>query len=239
MNKYEYILFDADGTLYDFPTAEKNAIQETWSAHKIPINETTLSCFHKHNGFCWKQLEEGTIGYDVLPNKRFQLMFDELGYSHLDPPKFNDEYISNITKHTKLFPQSLEVLKTLQNRGYKLFIITNGIYTFQREPFYREETKEIFSQVFYSSKLNVCKPNKKFFDKVFKELGLDEISVDERKQKVIVIGDSLTSDIQGGINASLDTIWYNPNNLPVNEKVTPTFVVNQLVDLLQYFPPLK
>ncbi|KAK8897491.1 hypothetical protein M9Y10_015446 [Tritrichomonas musculus] len=239
MNQYEYILFDADGTLYDFPYAEEHAIQETWDAYKIPVNEITLTCFRKHNIFCWKQLEEGLIGYDALQPKRFELMFGELGYNEINPSKFNHDYIDNITKHSKLFPQSLEVLKELKNRGYKLFIITNGIYSFQKEPFNREETKNIFEKVFYSQILNVCKPDKKFFDHVFKGIGLENVSAEERKKKVIVVGDSLTSDIQGGINANLDTIWFNPNKTPVNEKVKPTFVINQLNELLDYFPSLK
>lgn len=239
MSHYEYLLFDADGTLYDFQDAEKHAIQETWNAYKIPINETTLSCFHKHNGLCWKQLEEGKIGYDVLPRKRFELTFNELGYSHIDPQKFNDDYLSNLSKNGKLFPQALEVLKTLKNRGYRLFIVTNGIYSVQKERFNQKETNGIYEKIFCSEQLKVNKPHRKFFDLVFKEIGLADISEEERKKKAIVIGDSLTSDIQGGINANLNTIWYNPKNQPVNEKVKPTFIIHQLNELLDYFPPLK
>lgn len=234
MNQYEYILFDADGTLYDFPYAEEHAIQETWNSYKIPINDHTLSCFRKHNGFCWKQLEEGKIGYDTLQPKRFELMFNELGLTHIDPPQFNSDYIFNITKHTKLFPQSLEVLKTLKKRGYKLFIITNGIYSRENEPFKRDEVDGVFESVFYGRSLKVCKPHSEFFDKVFNGIGLD---TDGRK-KAVVVGDSLTSDIQGGINAGIDTIWYNQGGAPVNELVRPTFTVRQLKELLDHFPPI-
>lgn len=238
MSKYEYLLFDADGTLYDFHYAEENAIQETWTAYNIPLNDTTLKCFHKHNSLCWKQLEEGKIGYDVLPRKRFELTFNELGYSHIDPQKFNDDYLSNLSKHGKLFPQSLDVLKTLKSRGYRIFIVTNGIYSVQKHRFNQEETKGIYEKIFCSESLHANKPDPKFFEAVFKEIGLADISEEERRNKAIVIGDSLTSDIQGGINAKLNTIWYNPNNLPINEKIRPTFVIHQLKELLDYFPQL-
>ena len=239
MSKYEYLLFDADGTLYDFHYAEEHAIDETWKAYNIPINEKTLECFHRNNGFCWKSLEEGKLGYDTLPRKRFELTFNELGYTHIDPSKFNDDYLKNLSRHGKLFPQSLNVLKTLKSRGYKIFIVTNGIYSVQKVRFNQEETNGIYEKIFCSEQLHANKPDPKFFEAVFKDTGLDQLSEEERRNKAIVIGDSLTSDIQGGINAKLNTIWYNPKNIPINEKVKPTHVIHELNELLDFFPPLK
>lgn len=234
MTKYEYLLFDADGTLYDFEDAEKNAIKDTWEKYNIPLNDTTINCYRKHNHRCWKELEEGTMSYQVLPYKRFELAFGELGLD-IDPKTFGDEFLENLGKSSLLFPGALDILNKLKSRGYRIFIITNGLSVAQKVRFNRAETNSIYEKIFCSENLGVNKPDKRFFDIVFEKIGLHQLSDTERQNKAIVIGDSLSSDIQGGINAGLNTVWYNPKKNQSNPNIQPTHTIHNLVELLEYF----
>ena len=232
--QYKYLLFDADGTLYNFEKTEENAIKWTWEQYNIPQNEETVGCFMRNNSKAWSMIEQGTLTVERLKTIRFEWVFSELKLD-IDPKKFAQSFMDNLGKTGELLPNSLEVLKELKRRGYTIYILTNGIYQVQSKRFTLPEVDGIFDRIFCSEKMGVSKPKKEFYDIVFSELGFSE----EQRKQSIMIGDSLSSDIQGGINAGLDTIWFNPNKLPQKPNIKPTHEINDIRQVLDFFPPLQ
>ncbi|OHT07441.1 putative HAD-hydrolase YfnB [Tritrichomonas foetus] len=232
--KYDILLFDADGTLYDFAETEKNSIKWTWEQYGIPLNDETRGCFKKYNTKAWGMIEAGTLTIEELKSIRFKWTFEELGLN-IDTKQFAEDFMINTGKTGVLFDGALNLLRELKNRGYKIYIVTNGIGKVQHSRFEKPETQQIYSGIFCGEDLGVSKPQKEFFMKVFEKIGVTE---EEARSRCIVVGDSLTSDIQGGINAGLDTIWYNPAGKN-SEKVTPTHIVSDYSQILALLGPLQ
>ncbi|OHT01223.1 putative HAD-hydrolase YfnB [Tritrichomonas foetus] len=230
---YEYILFDADSTLYDDEICEKTAMQKTWAQYNIPLNEYTKSVYDKHNAVVWDRLEKGEIDYDELQTTRLEKTFSELNFK-VDIQQFANDYIHTFAESCVLYPKSLPVLNELKSRGYHLNIITNGFSLIQKVRFNKEGIKGIFENIFCSQDIGVNKPKKEFFDFVFTKLNFSE----DQRRKTLIVGDSLSSDIKGGLNSGIDTVWFNEKNLPENPNIQPTYIIHDIEHLLNLLPKL-
>jgi YjjG family noncanonical pyrimidine nucleotidase len=231
--RYKYLLFDADGTLYDFGVTERYAIDETWKAMGLEKTDASVACYLRINAACWAEYEQGTVTIDELQLKRGTLFANEMGYT-LDPNQFAQTYRSFLASKSVLFPESLEILTELKKRGYLLYICTNGIHEVQAARFNRPETEGLYERVFTPFVANSAKPFKPYYDFVFQAIGIDEGS----KGSVLAIGDSLSSDVMGAINAGIDVIWYNPGKSPGKPGVTPTREIADLRELLTILPAI-
>ncbi|OHT05560.1 putative HAD-hydrolase YfnB [Tritrichomonas foetus] len=234
MNHKEYFLFDADNTLYDFDMAFDNAVKATWEQYSIPLNETTKNCFIKHENYCWQQFELGKIAIDKLLWYRFQLTFDELSLNEIDAHTFSVDYLNNLSKFGILYPDSYDVITELKSRGYHIIIVTNGLWSVQKNRFKKEISENLFDGIFCSDAIGFNKPNIEFFQHVFKSLNMD-LSNEEDRKKAIIIGDSLSSDIKGGINSKIETIWFNSKMKSNITQNIPTIEIKNLKELLNIF----
>ena len=230
---YKYLLFDADGTLYDFSASENYAIEQTWKEFGIDSSEKTVSTYLRCNAEAWARFERGEVDIETLKLQRFENFFRECNIS-LDPRTVGARFLENVGSVSVMFPQTMRIITELKKRGYKLYLVTNGVHEVQMKRLKRPETDAIYEGVYTPHILGSCKPKKEVFDSLFKMVGIGE---DERR-KAIIIGDSLNSDILGGINAGLDTVWYNPGKRPQNPQVKPTYEISDLDQLLELFPPL-
>ena len=210
MLAYTHLLFDADGTLYDFHATEKIALKQLFDHYKIASSEENIALYHKGNSQCWKLYEEGSLSMDELKTLRVKLFFDELGLKD-DPKEAGELFITYLSEHGILIDGALEVLEKL-SKCYTLIMITNGIAKVQRGRLLSSDTEKYYKDIIISEEIGVQKPNKEYMTKTLERIKAD-------KDKCLIIGDSLTSDIQGGINSGIDTLYLHLNKEADGEKV--------------------
>jgi putative hydrolase of the HAD superfamily len=222
--KYEWLLFDADNTLFDFDNASINAFHQTLLDYDIELGENSYLVYKEINLKVWEELEMGLIDQVELRRKRFSLFLDHFNLDK-DPVKMNKDYLHNLVLKSELIHDSIRTLNYLKPL-FKLGIITNGLKEVQRPRIKKVEIEEYFEVIIVSDEIGHAKPRKEFFDHTFMEIGHPS------KEKVMVIGDSLKSDIKGGLDYGLDTCWYNPNLKKNNHSWQPTFTIRKLSSLI-------
>lgn len=225
MKHYEYLLFDNDGTLMDFKRAQETAFEISFRRQGFPLaySREVLDCYEKNNLRWWKKLEEGLCSKDELQTGRFRDFLEELGLD-ADPNECNRDYMEALGQGRFLMPEALETLREL-HRDYKICIITNGVGHTQRSRIEKSAIAPFVDALFISEEAGHAKPSRAYFDHVLKAGGISD------KNKCLVIGDSLTSDIQGANNAGMDCCWYNPEGL-IQEGLRIDYEVRCLSELL-------
>lgn len=213
---YSWLLFDADDTLFDFPKAEAKALRQTLEALGLPYLEAYGPIYSNYNQQVWLEFERKQITRLELRVKRFQLFFEAAGLSTADPRSASPIYLQNLAQAGDLFPDAAEVVHTLKKR-YQLALVTNGLKDVQRPRLANSPIRDAFAHIFISEEMGAAKPDPAYFDIVFATMG------QPAKNQVLIIGDSLTSDMQGGLDYGIDTCWYNPagktSNLPMTHQV--------------------
>lgn len=201
MLDYKYLLFDADGTLYDFKASERIALEEVFIHYDIPYTTENIEIYHHANALCWKEFEKDVITMAELKPKRFRDFFALLGIEISDEEanEASRIYTEGLAKEGILIEGARQVLERLQNK-YELVMITNGIASVQRGRIHTSSTESFYKDIIISEEIGVQKPKKEFFD-----ITLNRINAS--KEECLVIGDSLSSDILGGRNSSIDTLY--------------------------------
>ena len=224
MAKYYCILFDADNTLLDFDAAESKALADTLRNYGIEPDAETVQTYRTINGELWRQLEKGQIRRDKLMAERFTRFLKAVNAAG-SGAEMNQYYLDQLSTHPDLAaPNVLDVMKELAEVA-TLAVVTNGFDRVQSRRVAESGLKEFVEEIFVSEKLDSEKPSRKIFDTALRSLGV------ENRERVLMVGDSLTSDIQSGINAGLDTCWYNPNHAENPGKVVPTYEISSLEEL--------
>lgn len=222
--KYEVLIYDADETLFDFKKSEKEAIKNTMIAFQIDYVESYhLNLYKEINSSIWNEFEKGLITQKTLKTERFKRLGAKLNID-LDEHKFAKSYMNHLAEGSFLFGDSRELIESL-NDDYRQLIITNGLKDVQDKRIRKSVIAHHFETIIVSEEISVSKPDPKIF-----EYALERISHSD-KSKVLVIGDSLTSDIQGGINFGVDTCWYNPKQIENKTGIEPTYEISNLMDL--------
>ncbi|WP_411169369.1 YjjG family noncanonical pyrimidine nucleotidase [Clostridium sp. MB05] len=222
--KYEIIIFDADETLFDFRKSEKYAFENTMLEFNMEYDEAYhLKIYSDINKIIWNEFEEGLISQEKLKTERFKRLSDKLNI-HFDEIKFSESYLKHLSNASFLYDDSIPLIEIL-SEDYRLSIITNGLNDVQDNRIRKSIISNYFEDIIISEVVKVAKPDPKIF-----ELALNNINHTD-KSKVLMVGDSLTSDIQGGINFGIDTCWYNPNRIINKTGIKPTYEISNLMDL--------
>ena len=204
MSKYKYLLWDVDGTILDFLAAEKAAVKKLFLEYGFgECTDEMISKYSSINLKYWKALERNEITKPQVLTGRFEEFFLSMGLPVEKVEAFNRDYQVALGDTIVFNDDSGELLMKLKD-DYFCAAITNGTKIAQNKKLERSGLDKIFDKIFISEEIGVEKPNTEFFEKVFSELKIRDLS------EVLVIGDSLTSDIKGGNNAGVDTCWYNP-----------------------------
>ncbi len=199
--KYKTLLFDADMTLFDFKKAEECALTQTLACHGCPANDAVVQRYSAINDELWKALEQGQLEREELVAERFRRLFEELHIKE-DAAQFNREYMDTLAELPILLEGAEELCRKLHGQ-YRLYIITNGSAAVQHRRFRKSTLLPYFDGYFISEETGSQKPQRAYFDYVRANVpNWDSAST-------LVIGDSLTSDIQGAINYGLDSCWLN------------------------------
>ena len=224
LSKYKVVLFDSDNTLYNHDIHERTAIFEVLKACGIPTLDEYHILFRDINSVVWQEFERGVKHKNGHVVERFSRFLSAAGIDFC-PFKMNELYIEALSNQCSPFPESQEVLSVL-SKTHKLYIITNGTESIQVRRFNASPLRPNFSGIFTADGVGIQKPYAEFFERVLKDIG------SPKHEEVIVIGDSLTSDILGGVNAGLDTCWYNPNHNENTLGVDPTYEIEKLTELI-------
>lgn len=216
---YKYILLDADNTLFDFTLAERIALHEVFALQGVELTDEQHHAYHLINDALWKALERGETTREKLKTQRFAEFLDYLDSDiKQTPAEIADGYVKLLAKQQHLIDGANELCEYLYGK-YKLYIITNGISFVQHSRFDTSPISGYFERIFISDEMGTAKPERAFFDKVEEYIGSDDVS------EYLVIGDSLSSDIQGAVNFGCDSVWVSSDG---KSDERPTYTVKDL-----------
>lgn len=211
MKELKHVFFDLDHTLWDF---EKNAIEaldELYQFHQLGAKgvksfEVFYQKYAQINNKMWELYRNGEIDKHSLRTRRFEDTFRELGVKEDEIPRDLWEHYLRITpEKTNLIPGARSLLDTLHNKGIKMHIITNGFAETQKRKLIASGLDMYFEHLFISEEIGFQKPMPQIFLKALEVSGA-------LAENSIYIGDHPEADVQGGINAGLPVIFYNPGS---------------------------
>lgn len=217
----KYIFLDLDDTILDFKKAEAAAISKTLSFMGVEPTEKIISRYSEINDMMWKMLERKERTRAQILTERFAILYSELGVD-IDADRTWTVYESFLSQGHWFIDGAPELLEALY-KDYELYLVSNGTASVQKGRLESSGIEKYFKGIFISQNIGINKPDKRFFDKVFETIDGFE------KDKAIIIGDSITSDILGGINAGIKTLWFNPKNKCADIKAD--FVVSKLSEI--------
>lgn len=219
------ILWDIDGTLLNFEEAEKNAIGTCFSIFKMgECSDEMLQAYSRINQQYWQRLERGEVSKKEVLEGRFRDFFCQY---HLDVSKaaaFNEEYQKRLGDTIVFYENGLELVKELKGKLLQ-YAVTNGTKVAQERKLKNSGLDNLLDGIFISEDVGVEKPGKEFFTKVFECIGTYPV------EEILIVGDSLTSDIQGGINAGIKTCWFNPKKQKNTSNLRADYEIENLGEL--------
>ena len=219
----EYLFLDLDDTILDFRMAERVALEKTLTAFQIPPTEERLQRFSTINMRCWKEAEQGLLTRERLKSIRFEQLFAEF-HLDADPLAVSDAYMIHLGQGHWFLPGAEEAVKRLSQK-YRLFLASNGTLSVQKGRMESAKLYPFFEKCFVSEELGAWKPHREFFTRAFAQIpGFDP-------SRAMMAGDSLRSDIQGGINAGISTCWINTNGYPPRPNIIPDYEIQSLSQL--------
>lgn len=218
-----HIFMDVDNTLLDFNKAEAIAVEKTLSALSIPHSPEVISRYSQLNLAQWKLLEQGKLTRDQVKVRRYQLLFKELGIqaSADEAARIYEKLLG--TGH--YFMDGAEDVLSALYGSFHLYLATNGTAAVQKSRLKSAGIEPFFDQIFISEELGYNKPEPEFFKGCFERIpGL-------KKEEAVMVGDSLTSDILGGLRAGIRTIWFNRDQREAPGEIRPDYVITDLREL--------
>lgn len=228
--KYQHLFFDLDHTLWDFEANAKETLQELYHLNNlqsrgIPDFDLFFEHYSEHNTRLWDKYTKGLIRHEELKWKRMWLALLDFKIADEELSRMMAvQFLDRLPSKKNLFPYTIEILTYLRNKGYQLHLITNGFDVTQRSKLEHSMLTEYFVEVITSETSQSLKPNKEIFDYAIAKCGTTCANS-------IMIGDNLEADIQGGINAGMDTIFVNHLKIPVPGHIRPNYVITHLSEL--------
>lgn len=203
--KYTTLYFDLDNTLLDFSSAEKTAIAKLLSNYGIEPKNEYVNLYSQINKMVWGRFERGEIKREDIFESRFVEFAEKIGVA-VDTAGMSRDYFPLLAEGHDVLPGAHDVLKYLKSRGYTICVTTNGVSITQHKRISESGLEGYFDFVFISEETGHKKPEKEYFDFVLQR------TPEKNRKKILIIGDSQTSDVLGGVNAGIDTCWLNATN---------------------------
>lgn len=222
--KYDWILFDFDRTLADFTETSKMAFSSAFKFFGLKETEGHYAVYEQHNKDVWTDFEDGNIDALTLRRKRFDDFFLVAGIKGIDGLDFNAIYMEKLVEHSFLLDGAMDLLQHLHGK-VKMGIITNGLKEAQRPRIKLLGIEHFFDVIVVSDEIGVSKPSKAYFDYALELCGLPE------RHRVLIVGDSLKSDIKGGISSGLPTCWCNLFGMENQLSFQADFEISNLLDM--------
>ena len=224
--KYEILLIDLDDTILDFGAAEAVAYSKALAAHGIQKTPALMERYHAINLSWWEKLERGETDRDSVLVERHRQLFGELGLG-ADPVAFEADYRRWLGVGHWFLPGAEDMLAYLRRRGYRLFLASNGVADTQFSRLKSAGIGPLFEDLFISELMGWHKPEPEYYAACFARIS------GFAPEKTLMIGDSLTSDILGGIRAGIDTLWLNRSGKTPPPELRPTYEITELAQISQ------
>ena len=231
MKKFTTILWDVDGTLLDFLYSQKYAITKCFRTAGRDITEEQIKRYSQINDDYWRRLELGEITKDQLLTGRFATLFEEYKIKDIDLAVFAKEYQEALGSVFSFIDDSLTICKAFQEK-VRQYVITNGVTAPQMNKLKLSGLAEAMDGIFISEQIGTPKPAKEFFDYCLKHIE------EKDKSKLLIVGDSLSSDIKGGVLSGIPTCWYRPEGAINDTPYHPDYEISDLhmlYDILEVF----
>ncbi len=224
---YLWLLLDADGTLFDYDAAERQALGATMANYGLSFTPDVLETYRRVNSQLWRDFERGNTTSERIKTERFAQLFEALVLAQAspDPSEFGSIYLANLGMCTATMPGAESVLRALSGQIH-LALITNGLSQVQHARLANSGLGRYFEALVISEEEGVAKPDPGIFDVVFARMGMPA------RDEVLMIGDSLTSDIRGANRYGIDACWYNPVGLPRDPDLNVRYEIATLEQLL-------
>ncbi len=223
--RYKAVLLDFDHTLLDSDTSETEAYTRTLRNQGVVDPMSHFATYKRINLGLWAAVERGELLPTDVRAKRFELLMEELGVA-ADIEQMANDFVVGFATHGDLYPGVIDVLESLTDR-VRLCLITNGLSEVQRPRIERLGIEKYFDAIVVSAEVGVTKPGAAIFDIAFERLG------NPARAEVLIVGDSLSSDIKGGADYGIDTCWYNPNGKTPGPEDRVTYEIKTLRDVLK------
>jgi len=220
---FEILFIDLDDTILDFKMQEDAAIKKTLRNAGIDPTPEVCARYSQINKEHWKRMETGEIDRNQVLFGRFEVLFEELGVD-ADPKATALSYMEHLSEGHYFLPGAEDALKALSKK-YRLFIASNGTASVQNKRLRSAGIRPYFEAIFISQDIGINKPDKGFFDYCFARIpGFDP-------KKAMIVGDSPSSDMQGGQNAGIATCWVNPTGRKYTRERLPDYEIQSLTQL--------
>ena len=220
----EFLFLDLDDTILDFHKAEHIAVRKAISEAGVEATDEVCARYSQINLMHWQMLERGEITREQVLVNRFGVLFEEMGHK-VDPVSVARNYERLLGIGHYFLPGAEDTVKKVLFGNYRMFLASNGTASVQHSRLTSADLYPYFEQVFVSQEIGFNKPSREYFDGCFARIpGFDP-------EKALMVGDSLTSDILGGINAGLRTCWVNPKGKPNGTDIHPDFEIRSITEL--------
>ncbi len=221
--RYTTLFIDADGTIFDYERAERNAlISSVPDASKADADEL-VDRYRKINRSYWIEFEKGIITTEVLRRERFKKLVEELNID-IDPDDLGQRYLEALGRSGDMIDGAIDVLESLHSR-FTLLLLTNGFSATQRGRIDASGIERYFDHIVISEEVGFQKPEPGIFDHA---LGLCS---EPSREEILMIGDSLSSDIKGGNDSGIATCWFNPAGNKPDPVIVPTYEISRLEEI--------
>lgn len=222
------ILWDIDGTVLDFLTAEKNSLRACFEKFNLGVcSDEKIAKYSRINQSYWERLERGELNKSQVLTQRFVEFLNGENITAIDARTLSREYESGLADTIVFIDNADRLLKAL-SKNYNQYAVTNGAFAVQQKKLKKSGLIDVFDGVFISDEVGFEKPSKSFFDYV-----MDNIKPCE-KDEIMIVGDSLTSDMQGGNNIGIKCCWYNPKNMVNTKNVKIDYEIHNLYRIADY-----
>lgn len=222
------LLIDVDDTILDFTGGERVAITQTLSHFGLPTDEETVEAYRLFNEELWKAYERGLVSKPELVVKRFEMLLERLNVvGKITPEEMNVEYFNNLKEQHDYKEGASEFIDRI-SEFYRIILVTNGTTQIQNSRLKASDLINRVEGVYISEQLGTRKPEKEYFEIVANSVENFD------KSNCVLVGDSLTSDILGGKNFGVNTVWFNPNHKPENKEIIPDKTVYSFEELYTY-----
>lgn len=221
--RYDTVFIDADDTLFDYPRAEERAFSRTCARFGLADTPELRAAYRRINREQWRLLERGETDQATLRVERFRLLFEETG-DRLDPEAVGKTYVEELSLGADLLPGAREICGYLAER-YLLAMVTNGLADVQRSRLALSGLGDLVADLVISEEAGASKPDPRIFEYACGRTGRND------RGRMIMVGDSLESDIRGGAAFGIDTCWFNPRGIGNPTELRPTYEIRDLAEL--------
>jgi len=227
------ILWDVDQTLLDFGKSQENALRRSFEKYGRAMEEGTLALYASINDTYWKRHELGEVSKKELLTGRFETLFSRIGATDIPVREFAGFYQKALGEVYFFRDDSYRLCQELKEEGFRQYAVTNGVSSTQRNKLHLSGLDEILDDVFVSEEMGAPKPSGLYFAECFRRIpGFS-------REKAILVGDSLTSDMQGGNNAGVCCCWYNPEKKVNDTGLKIDYEIRNLWELKELIDPLQ